>query len=121
MKMRLRSISSPLRCMSVLRVAALAAVLPLPASGKAGVLVPQGPIAAAQRLLLINSTVIMLVVVVPVIVATLVFAYWYRASNPRAVRGLDPAYEGRIEFVTWSIPALIVILLGGVIWIGSHQ
>jgi cytochrome o ubiquinol oxidase subunit 2 len=26
-----------------------------------------------------------------------------------------------VEFVTWSIPALTVILLGGVIWIGSHQ
>jgi cytochrome o ubiquinol oxidase subunit II len=26
-----------------------------------------------------------------------------------------------MEFVVWSIPALIVILLGGVIWIGSHQ
>jgi cytochrome o ubiquinol oxidase subunit 2 len=86
-----------------------------------GVLNPQGPIAAAERLLLINSTAIMLVVVVPVIVATLGFAWWYRASNPRAARSLDLAYEGRIEFVTWSIPALIVILLGGVSWIGSHQ
>jgi cytochrome o ubiquinol oxidase subunit 2 len=63
----------------------------------------------------------MLVVVVPVIVATLAFAWWYRASNPHATRSLDVAYEGRIEFVTWSIPALIVILLGGVSWIGSHQ
>src|SRR4051794_39579648 len=88
---------------------------------QAGILDPQGPVAGAQLLLLINSTAIMLVVVVPVIVATLAFAYWYRAGNPRAARGLDPAYEGRIEFVTWSIPALIVILLGGVIWIGSHQ
>ena len=87
----------------------------------AGILDPQGPVGGAQLLLLINSTAIMLVVVVPVIVATLAFAYWYRAGNPRAARGLDPAYEGRIEFVTWSIPALIVILLGGVIWIGSHQ
>ena len=87
----------------------------------AGVLDPRGPIAEAERLLLINSTAIMMVVVVPVIVATLAFAWWYRASNPRAARRLDPAYEGRIEFVAWSIPALIVILLGGVIWIGSHQ
>src|SRR5882762_5539655 len=86
-----------------------------------GVLDPKGPVAAAERLLLINSTAIMLVVVVPVIVATLGFAWWYRASNPRAARSLDLAYEGRIEFVTWSIPALIVILLGGVSWIGSHQ
>ena len=86
-----------------------------------GVLDPKGPVAAAERLLLINSTAIMLVVVVPVIVATLAFAWWYRASNPRAARSFDVAYEGRIEFVTWSIPALIVILLGGVSWIGSHQ
>jgi cytochrome o ubiquinol oxidase subunit 2 len=82
---------------------------------------PQGPIASAERLLLINSTAIMLVVVVPVIVATLAFAWWYRAANTRATRSLDESYEGRVEFVIWSIPALTVILLGGVIWIGSHQ
>jgi cytochrome o ubiquinol oxidase subunit II len=87
----------------------------------AGVLDPQGPIAAAERLLLINSTAIMLVVVVPVILATLAFAWWYRASNARADRRPAGDYEGRIEFVIWSIPALIVILLSGVIWIGSHQ
>src|SRR5215471_16974502 len=86
-----------------------------------GVLDPQGPIAAAERLLLINSTAIMLVVVIPVIVATLAFAWWYRASNTHATRSLDESYESRVEFVTWSIPALTVILLGGVIWIGSHQ
>ena len=63
----------------------------------------------------------MLVVVVPVIMATLAFAWWYRASNPHATRSPHVAYEGRIEFVTWSIPALTVLLLGGVIWIGSHQ
>jgi cytochrome o ubiquinol oxidase subunit 2 len=82
---------------------------------------PQGPIASAERLLLINSTAIMLVVVVPVIVSTLAFAWWYRSSNARASRGMDESYEERIEFVVWSIPALTVILLGGVIWIGSHQ
>jgi cytochrome o ubiquinol oxidase subunit 2 len=86
-----------------------------------GVLEPQGPIASAERLLLINSTAIMLVVVIPVIVATLAFAWWYRASNTHATRSLDESYEGRVEFVVWSIPALTVILLGGVIWIGSHQ
>ena len=86
-----------------------------------GILDPQGPIASQEQLLLINSTAIMLVVVVPVILATLGFAWWYRASNARASRSTDEGYEGRTEFVTWSIPVLIVILLGGVIWIGSHQ
>jgi len=88
---------------------------------RAGILDPQGPIAAAERLLLINSTAIMLVVVIPVILAILAVAWWYRSSNPSAGRSADVGFEGRIEFVTWSIPALIVILLGGVIWIGSHQ
>jgi cytochrome o ubiquinol oxidase subunit II len=88
---------------------------------QAGVLDPQGPIAAQELLLLINSTAIMLVVVVPVILATLAFAWWYRSSNLRASRSSDESYEGRLEFVLWSIPMLIVILLGGVIWIGSHQ
>ena len=97
------------------------AAAPIAACQPAGVLDPQGPIASAERLLLINCTAIMLVVVVPVILATLGFAWWYRASNARASRASDEGYEGRIEFVVWSIPALIVILLGGVIWIGSHQ
>lgn len=88
---------------------------------QAGVLDPQGPIAAAERLILVNATAIMLVVVVPVILATLVFAWWYRSSNPRARHSPELSFEGRIEFVIWSIPTLIVILLGGVIWIGSHQ
>jgi cytochrome o ubiquinol oxidase subunit 2 len=86
-----------------------------------GILDPQGPIASAERLLLINSTAIMLVVVIPVILATFAFTWWYRSSNVRASRSPDESYEGRLEFVLWSIPALIVILLGGVIWIGSHQ
>ena len=100
---------------------AVGAAIVLASCQRAGILDPQGPIASAERLLLINSTAIMLVVVIPVIVATLVFAWWYRSSNTHATRSLDESYEGRIEFVTWSIPALIVILLSGVIWIGSHQ
>src|SRR5262245_34643944 len=109
------------RRLSLLRWPAVAATILLASCKRAGVLDPQGPIAAAQRLLLINSTAIMLVVVIPVIVATLAFAWWYRSSNIHATRSLDESYEGRVEFVVWSIPALTVVLLRGVIWIGSHQ
>jgi len=105
----------------LVRSLAACAALGVASCQQVGVLDPQGPIAAAERLLLINATAIMLVVVVPVIIATLAFAWWYRSSNPRASRRPDEAYEGRIDFVVWSIPALVVILLGGVTWIGSHQ
>jgi cytochrome o ubiquinol oxidase subunit 2 len=99
----------------------MCAALVVASCQQAGVMDPQGPVAAAEWLLMINATEIMLVVVVPVILLTLWVAWWYRASNERAGRDLDWRYQGSVEFVTWSIPALVVILLGGVTWIGSHQ
>jgi cytochrome o ubiquinol oxidase subunit 2 len=106
---------SGLRCLS-----ACAALL-VASCHQAGVLDPQGPIASQELLLLINTTEIMLVVVVPVILMALGFAWWYRASNARAHHTTGLAYQGSIEFVVWSIPALVVILLAGVTWIGAHQ
>jgi cytochrome o ubiquinol oxidase subunit II len=103
------------------RMAGALMLLPVLSGCSGGILEPRGPIASAQRLLLVDSTAIMLVVVIPVIVATLAFAWWYRSSNARASRGTDESYEARVEFVVWSIPTLTVILLSGVIWIGSHQ
>ncbi|CCE08501.1 cytochrome o ubiquinol oxidase, subunit II [Bradyrhizobium sp. STM 3843] len=82
---------------------------------------PQGPIAAAEKTLLIDSVAIMLAIIIPTIIAILIFAFWYRASNSRAEHLPNFAYSGRIEMVVWSIPALTIILLGGVAWIGSHQ
>ena len=105
----------------LLRWLVACATVPAASCQQQGILDPQGPIASAQVLLLLNSTAIMLVVVIPVILATLGFAWWYRSSNARASRSTDEGYEGRTEFVLWSIPTLIVILLGGVIWISSHQ
>jgi cytochrome o ubiquinol oxidase subunit 2 len=86
-----------------------------------GVLDPHGPIGAAERTILLDATVIMLAVIIPVIVLTLVFAWWFRAGNRRAVRWPDWEYSGRIEFVVWSIPALVIMFLGGICWIGSHD
>ncbi len=85
------------------------------------ILDPQGPVAAADKAILINSVAIMLAIVVPTIIAIFAFAFWFRASNPRAQYLPDFAHSGRIELVVWSIPALTIILLGGVAWIGSHQ
>jgi cytochrome o ubiquinol oxidase subunit 2 len=63
----------------------------------------------------------MLAIVVPTILATLVFAWWFRASNTRARRLPDWAYSGQLELIVWAIPLLTIILLGGVAWVGSHD
>jgi cytochrome o ubiquinol oxidase subunit II len=82
---------------------------------------PRGPIGRQEKLILIDSTVIMLAIVIPVIIATLVFAWWYRAGNSRATRHLDWDYSGRIEFIVWAIPALVILFLGGIAWLSSHD
>jgi cytochrome o ubiquinol oxidase subunit 2 len=97
--------------------ASLRAVSDLPMN----ILDPQGPIAAADKAILVDSIAIMLAIVLPTIAAIFAFAFWFRSSNPRAQYLPHFAHAGRIELVVWSIPALTVILLGGVAWIGSHQ
>jgi cytochrome o ubiquinol oxidase subunit 2 len=82
---------------------------------------PQGPIAAADKTILIDSVAIMLAIILPTMAAVFAFAYWFRESNLRAHYDPAFAYSGRIELVVWFIPALTIILLGGVAWIGSHQ
>jgi cytochrome o ubiquinol oxidase subunit II len=82
---------------------------------------PQGPVAAADKTILVDSIAIMLAIVVPTIVAIFVFAFWFRKSNARASYWPDWSYSGRLELVVWSIPALTIILLGGVAWIGAHE
>jgi cytochrome o ubiquinol oxidase subunit 2 len=69
----------------------------------------------------LNATVIMAAVVVPVIVLTLAFAWWFRAGNKWARRDPTWAYSGAVEVTVWSIPALVVLFLGGIAWIGSHD
>src|SRR3984885_7236477 len=85
------------------------------------ILDPHGPIAAADKQILIDSIAIMLAIVLPTIAAIFVFAWYFRASNTRAFHWPDWEYSGRLELVVWSIPALTIILLGGVAWIGAHQ
>jgi cytochrome o ubiquinol oxidase subunit 2 len=85
------------------------------------ILSPAGPVGKAERTILLNSLTIMLAIVIPVIVATLAFAWWFRASNRRAQRLPTWSYSGRIELIIWSIPALVVFFLGGIAWLGSHD
>ena len=98
-----------------------ACTVPLALGGCAGVLDPQGPISASERLILIDSLAIMTVIVVPVIIATAGFAWWFRASNTKAFYWPDWEFSGRLELIVWSIPILVIIVLGGVSWYGSHE
>jgi len=108
-------------CARILRLAVLCAPAFLLNGCGSGVLAPVGPIADGERLILLDALGIMLVIVVPTILAVLLFAWWYRASNNAAVHLPEWAYSGKLEVLVWAIPAFVVLFLGGVAWIGSHQ
>ena len=86
-----------------------------------GPLDPQGPVGKSERLILLDATAIMLAVVVPVIILTFCFAWWFRSGNRRAQYRPEWEYSGRIEMIVWAIPALVILFLGGIAWISSHD
>lgn len=92
----------------------------LPLAGCEGVLDPRGPVGLSERLILLDSLAIMLAIIVPVILATLGFAWWFRAGNEKATYRPEWAFSGTLELIVWSIPALVITFLGGIAWFGSH-
>jgi cytochrome o ubiquinol oxidase subunit II len=98
----------------------LAPLSAVPLASCGGVLDPHGPVGAAEKIIFTDSIVIMLAIVVPTIVATLGFAWWFRASNTRAEYRPEWAFSGQLELIVWAIPTLVVIFLGGIAWFGSQ-
>ena len=86
-----------------------------------GILDPVGPVGGAEKQILINSTAIMLAIIIPTMIATVAVALWFRRGNSKASYRPDWEYSGAIELVVWAIPALTIMLLGGIAWIGSHD
>jgi cytochrome o ubiquinol oxidase subunit 2 len=77
---------------------------------------PKGPIGAAERYVIIAAFLLMLIVVIPVAVMTLWFPWKYRASNLKATYAPNWSRSGWIEAVVWIVPAIIVTLLGILVW-----
>jgi cytochrome o ubiquinol oxidase subunit 2 len=86
-----------------------------------GLMDPVGPIGSAEKQIMINSTAIMLAIIIPTMIATIAFAWWFRRGNAKATYLPDWEYSGAVEMVVWAIPALTIMLLGGIAWIGSHD
>ncbi|WP_454767019.1 ubiquinol oxidase subunit II [Cupriavidus campinensis] len=82
---------------------------------------PSGELAVRQRDLIIIATLLMLLIIVPVIVLTLLFVWRYRenANNPHYNPDWD--HSTVLELAIWAAPLLIIIALGAVTWVSTHQ
>jgi len=101
----------------------MAPVLVLGACGLAEALVldPKGPVALAERNLMFETLAIMMIVAIPVFFMAFFFAWRYRASNRKA--RYDPVWasSSAIEVVIWTVPAVMVVVLGGYVWVNAHK
>jgi len=104
-----------------LRGLLLFAALPLLSGCNAVLLSPSGDIALQQRNLIIISTGLMLLIIVPVIFLTFLFAWRYRASNRDAHYDPDWNHSTMLELLIWAAPLLIIIALGALTWVSTHQ
>jgi cytochrome o ubiquinol oxidase subunit 2 len=103
------------------RIAIASGLVLLCSACNRGILAPVGPVGAQEKQILINSTAIMLAIVIPTMIATIAIAFWFRRGNKKATYRPDWEYSGAVELVVWAIPALTILLLGGITWIGSHD
>jgi len=82
---------------------------------------PKGPIAREQMNLIILSFLIMMVVVVPVIFMTFWFAIKYRDGNTKPEYKPHWEHSNLIEIVVWSVPLIIIIILGVITYKTSYS
>ncbi len=82
---------------------------------------PAGDVARQQSDLMIASVIIMSLIIVPVLIAIGVIAWRYRATNKDADYDADWDHSTKFELVVWAAPLLIIIALGAMTWIGTHQ
>ena len=105
--------------MRIFRILSILPLLALLGGCQMVLLGPSGDVALQQRNLLLASTALMLLVIVPVMALTIFFAWRYRAS---AKASYDPDWNHSLplEVVIWSVPLLIIIVIGAMTWMGTH-
>jgi cytochrome o ubiquinol oxidase subunit II len=103
------------------RLAALVPFLALLGGCDTIVMKPHGDIAVQQAHLIWQSTVLMLLIIVPVMIATVVFAFRYRDTNEDTPYTPDWDHSTRLELLIWGAPLLIILALGTITWISTHQ
>jgi len=85
------------------------------------VLNPKGPIARQERNLIIFAALLSLAVVIPVFTMTAMIVWRYRESNTKATYSPEWDHSWIAETVWWTIPSLLILILGIVTWRSTHS
>ncbi len=96
--------------------------VPLLLSGcESALLDPKGIVGIQEKELIITALLLMLIVVIPVILMTVFFSYKYRSTNTDEKYDPEWAHSTKIEVVVWTIPIIIIAILGTITWRTTHE
>lgn len=87
---------------------------------QSGAVAPKGQIASEELKLIIFSIELMLLVVVPVIFMACWFGWRYR-ENSNATYTPEWNHSTLLELVWWTIPCIIILILGTATWKTTHS
>lgn len=104
----------------ITRTLFLIALSSLLAGCELSVLNPKGIIAEKEVHIMLISAALMLIVVIPVVILTLFFSWRYRENNTKANYMPEWAHSTMLEVIWWSIPCIIIAILGAITWTSSH-
>jgi cytochrome o ubiquinol oxidase subunit 2 len=82
---------------------------------------PAGFVARQQSDVMIVTTLIIASIIIPVLIAIAIVAWRYRASNTQARYEPEWDHSPQIELLVWAWPMLIILSVGAISWIGTHQ
>lgn len=82
---------------------------------------PKGPIGTEERFVIFAAIALMLLVVIPVAIMNVWFPWRYRSA--RSGDAYEPKWNNslKIEVVVWLVPAIIVTVLGILVWDTTHR
>lgn len=88
---------------------------------KVQVFQPKGTIASQELNLILVNLTLMLLILVPTFIWLLAVAWKYRASNAKAKYDAKKEYGKFNQFLIWSIPSVIVLIMAIHTWKATHH
>lgn len=85
------------------------------------VLKPMGEIASQEKRLLLIAFFLMMTVIIPVFIMIGIFTWKYREKNTKADYQPNWSHSTLLEVIWWTIPIIIVVILGYLTWITTHK
>ena len=90
-------------------------------AGTFDVLQAKGLVAQEESSLIFYVVTLLLIVAIPVFGLAIFFAWHYRARNTKAVYMPNWEHSNIDELVWWAIPIEIILVLGALTWISTHE